>query len=124
MQQVYLCGKLVARNNRNCCGNAQCAKNAVSKSHRKNRAENFSRTSRKSLPLDIIRKVFEQSDDEWMAMTAFGSTWKRLQVDFDPRNYGCKKFTDLVKKYTDIFDYDMRKTAEDTQERMYVRLKV
>ena len=77
-----------------------------------------------SLPLDIIRKVFEQSDDEWMAMTAFGSTWKRLQVDFDPRNYGCKKFTDLVKKYTDIFDYDMRKTAEDTQERMYVRLKV
>ena len=77
-----------------------------------------------SLPLDIIRKVFDQSDDEWMAMTAFGSTWKRLQVDFDPRNYGCKKFTDLVKKYTDIFDYDMRKTAEDTQERMYVRLKV
>ena len=37
---------------------------------------------------------------------------------------GCKKFTDLVKKYTDVFDYEMRKTAENTQEHMYVRLKV
>ncbi|OAM29378.1 MULTISPECIES: NYN domain-containing protein [Eikenella] len=77
-----------------------------------------------SLPLETIRKVFEHVDNEWMAMTAFGATWKRLQVDFDPRTYGCKKFTDLVKKYSNIFDYQMRKNEEGTQEHMYVRLKI
>ena len=76
------------------------------------------------LPLETIHKIFEHAESEWMAMTAFGATWKRLQVDFDPRNYGCKKFTDLVKKYSDVFDYEMRKTAEGTQEHMYVKLKV
>ncbi|SAM71056.1 NYN domain-containing protein [Cardiobacterium hominis] len=76
------------------------------------------------LPLDIIRKVFEHSDNEWMAITTFGSTWKRLQVDFDPRSYGCKKFTDLVKKYSDVFAYEMRPNAEGTQENMYVKLKI
>lgn len=76
------------------------------------------------LPLEIIQKIFEQSDSEWMAMTAFGSTWKRLQTDIDPRTYGCKKFTDLVKKYSDLFDYEMRKNVEETQEHMYVKLKV
>ena len=76
------------------------------------------------LPLETIRKVFEHADSEWMAMTAFGATWKRLQVDFDPRTYGCKKFTDLVKKYSDIFEYQMRKNKEGTQEHMYVKLKI
>lgn len=76
------------------------------------------------LPIDTIRKIFEQFDDEWVAMTAFGSTWKRLQVDIDPRTYGCKKFTDLVKKYDDIFDYEIRSNVEATQEQMYVKLKI
>ncbi|MDO4693346.1 MAG: NYN domain-containing protein [Eikenella sp.] len=75
------------------------------------------------LPIATIRKVFEQFDSEWVAMTAFGATWKRLQIDMDPRTYGCKKFTDLVKKHPDIFEYEMRKNAEGTQEHMYVRLK-
>ena len=60
------------------------------------------------LPLETIHKIFEHADSEWMAMTAFGATWKRLQV----------------KKYSDVFDYEMRKTAEGTQEHMYVKLKV
>lgn len=51
------------------------------------------------LPMDTIRKIFEQFDSEWVAITALGSTWRRLQADFDPRNYGCAKFTTLVKKH-------------------------
>ena len=76
------------------------------------------------LPMETIRKIFEQFDSEWVAMTAFGATWKRLQVDFDPRTYGCKKFTDLVKKYPDVFGYEMRSNADATQEHMYVKLKI
>jgi hypothetical protein len=76
------------------------------------------------LPMETIRKIFEQFDSEWVAMTAFGATWKRLQVDFDPRTYGCKKFTDLVKKYPDVFGYEMRSNSDATQEHMYVKLKI
>ena len=73
--------------------------------------------------MDTIRKIFEQFDSEWVAMTAFGSTWRRLQADFDPRNYGCAKFTTLVKKHPEIFEYEIRKNIESNQEHMYVKLK-
>ena len=76
-----------------------------------------------SLPMDTIRKIFEQFDSEWVAMTAFGSTWRRLQADFDPRNYGCAKFTTLVKKHPEVFEYEMRKNSEGNQEQMYVKMK-
>ncbi|MDO4640087.1 MAG: NYN domain-containing protein [Neisseria sp.] len=91
----------------------------------KSQADNTTETthSSKIIPLDTVKKIFEQFDNEWVPMTAFGSTWKRLQVDIDPRTYGCKKFTDLVKKYPEIFEYQSRKNEEGTQEQMYVRLK-
>ncbi|MGV6988462.1 NYN domain-containing protein [Testudinibacter sp. P80/BLE/0925] len=76
-----------------------------------------------ALPMDIIQKIFEQSDSEWVTAASFGSTWKLLQTDFDPRNFGCKKLTDLIKKHPDIFEYEMRQNAEGMQEHMYVRLK-
>lgn len=75
------------------------------------------------LPLDTIQKVFDTFDEEWVNISAFGATWKRLQVDFDPRSYGCSKFTTLIKKYPNIFDYEMRKNADSVQEHMYVKLK-
>lgn len=74
------------------------------------------------LPLDIIQKVFEQFDDEWLNVSAFISTWQRLQIDIDPRTYNCKKFTDLIKKYPDIFEYKNKKIG--TSYYMYVKLKI
>ena len=108
--------------------NAEQSKKAVLAPTTSHVADTTNQTTEESekmkLPLETIRKVFEHADSEWMAMTAFGATWKRLQVDFDPRTYGCKKFTDLVKKYSDIFEYQMRKNKEGTQEHMYVKLKI
>jgi uncharacterized LabA/DUF88 family protein len=77
-----------------------------------------------NLPTKTIKKIFGQFDSEWIHMGAFGSTWKRLQVDFDPRTYGCKKFTDLVKKYPDVFTYEMRKNIGSAKEQMYVKLNI
>ena len=74
------------------------------------------------LPIDTVRKIFEQCDSEWMTAAEFGSAWKRLQVDFDPRTYGCKKFTDLIRKYSDIFKHEMRKTPGAAHEHMYIKL--
>lgn len=78
------------------------------------------------LPIATIKKIFEQFDSEWVAMSAFGSTWKRLQVDFDPRTYGYKKLTDLVKKHSEVFECEIRTNTSTnaTQEHMYVKLKL
>lgn len=76
-----------------------------------------------SLPRDTIRKIFEQFDSDWVAISALGSTWRRLHADFDPRSYGCKNFTALVKKHPEIFEYKMRAENENAQEHMYVKLK-
>lgn len=76
------------------------------------------------LPIDTIKRVFETFDDEWVNISAFGATWKRLQVDIDPRTYGCSKFTTLIKKYPEIFDYQMRKMSDGIQEHMYVKSKI
>lgn len=75
------------------------------------------------LPRDTIRKIFEQFDSDWVAISALGSTWRRLHADFDPRSYGCKNFTALVKKHPEIFEYKMRAENENAQEHMYVKLK-
>lgn len=76
------------------------------------------------LPIDTIKKLFEQLETEWTTAAALGSQWKLLQVDFDPRTYGCRSLTDLIKKHGHIFEYEMRKNAEGTHENMYVKLKI
>lgn len=76
------------------------------------------------LPLDIIQKVFAYSDDEWIAAAILGSRWRQLQVDFDPRNYGCSNLTTLVKKYPAIFEYEMKLAENNKHTNMYVKLKV
>lgn len=54
------------------------------------------------LPLDKLHKNFEQND--WINLGMLGQKWGLLETDFDPRNYGCKKLSDLIKKYNDIFE--------------------
>lgn len=88
------------------------------------KAETVQEQAIPDLPIDTIKKVFEQLDTEWVTAAALGSQWKLLQVDFDPRSYGCKRLTDLIKQYPDIFAYEMRKNVEGTYENMYAKLKI
>ena len=75
------------------------------------------------LPKDTIKKIFEDSESEWISAGLLGQKWRLLQTDFDPRTYGCKKLTDLVKKYTDLFKFEMRENPETGHSNMYVKLK-
>ena len=72
---------------------------------------------------DTIKKIFEDSESEWISAELLGQKWRLLQTDFDPRTYGCKKLTDLVKKYTDLFKFEMRENPETGHSNMYVKLK-
>lgn len=75
------------------------------------------------LPMQTIQKIFEQSDTEWMAASVFGSFWKRLQIDFDPRNYGAKKLTDLIRNHPAVFIFENRKNTDGTHEHLYLKLR-
>lgn len=55
----------------------------------------------------IIKKVIAQmeSEDGWVPLGAVGTQLANLASDFDPRTYGSRKLSDLVKK-TNAFEID------------------
>lgn len=58
----------------------------------------------------ILRRAIAQmeSEDGWVNLSALGSQLSNLASDFDPRTYGCKKLSDLVKKSE---KFDMQQPA-------------
>lgn len=75
-----------------------------------------------TLPLNIIKQVFDNQDAEWITVASLGSQLKLMKTDFDPRTYGFKKLNDLVKGFPKIFQYDER-TLENGHKHLYVKLK-
>jgi hypothetical protein len=53
-----------------------------------------------SAVVPLIRKVLSQyaGEDGWVALGAVGTQLSNLSSDFDPRTYGYRKLSDLVKK--------------------------
>ncbi|AOF93373.1 NYN domain protein (plasmid) [Sinorhizobium sp. RAC02] len=60
-----------------------------------------------SAAVPIIRKVIAQMDSEdgWVPLGAVGTQLANLASDFDPRTYGFRKLSDLVRK-TNAFEID------------------
>lgn len=76
----------------------------------------------KDIPLETLHKIFEQQSD-WIQLGLLGQQWGLLETDFDPRNYGCKKLSDLIKMHGDIFEHQIRNGSENSPGQMYVKLK-
>lgn len=57
----------------------------------------------------IIRKIIArmESEDGWVFLGAVGTQLANLAPDFDPRTYGFRKLSDLVRK-TNAFDIEQR----------------
>ena len=62
------------------------------------------------LPLDLIRQAIEEaSDDEgWAHLGAMGSYLNKVRPDFDPRLYGQKKLSDLLRQHPRHFKVEER----------------
>lgn len=58
----------------------------------------------------IIKRIVTQidSEDGWVALGQVGTQLANLVSDFDPRTYGCRKLSDLVRK-TDAFEIEEQK---------------
>lgn len=55
----------------------------------------------------MLKRVIDQmeSEDGWVNLGTFGKQLQTLYTDFDPRTYGHKKLSDLVRK-SGVFDID------------------
>lgn len=56
---------------------------------------------------ELLKRVIEQMDTEdgWVNLGSFGKQLLNLSSDFDPRTYGFKKLSDLVRS-TNLFEVD------------------
>lgn len=76
-------------------------------------------------PRQFVLDALEQSSDEggWANLGTFGSYLTKLQPDFDSRNFGFKKLSDLVKAKTDLFVIEARNIPGSSNKQLYVRAK-
>lgn len=74
-------------------------------------------------PTKIVKDALEQSGDDsgWANLGTFGSYLTKLLPEFDPRNYGFKKLSELVKAKTDLFETEEKDFSGSKQ--LYVRAK-
>jgi uncharacterized LabA/DUF88 family protein len=75
------------------------------------------------VPKDFLLTALEQltSEDGWVALSAFGGHLIKLKSDFDSRNYGFKKLSDLVRSKNDLFDIEERPVNGSDQKNIYLR---
>lgn len=73
----------------------------------------------------FLLDALEQSTDEngWAHLGPFGSYLNKIRPDFDSRNFGFKKLSDLVKARTDLFLTEERTAPGTHHKNLYVRIK-
>ena len=75
------------------------------------------------LPLELIRQAIEEASDDqgWAFLGTVGSYLNKIQPDFDPRLYGHKKLSDLLKQQSGHFAIEERAVAGGGNKMIYVR---
>ena len=88
-------------------------------------ASGASAPSKAKFPKRFVLTALEQSvDDEgWAHLSTFGNYLMKLQPDFDPRLYGYRKLSDLVRARTDLFVTEERQAPGAAQKVLYLRAR-
>jgi hypothetical protein len=75
-------------------------------------------------PVPLLRKAFEMAmqDDGWASLATMGNRLRQLDPGFDPRTYGAKQLSGLIRTYSNLFESKDIQT-EDGPALIYVRLK-
>ena len=77
-----------------------------------------------SEPLPLIMRAFDLAvqDDGWAFLGVMGSHIRQLDPSFDPRTFGYKQLSALIKAFTKVFEVKTGKKGDGTFN-VYVRLK-
>lgn len=70
----------------------------------------------------LERAVTESEEDGWAHLGEVGNYLQKLKPDFDPRAYGHRKLSDMVKALPDLFELEKRPGANGGNI-LYVRLR-
>ncbi|MCY1427758.1 OST-HTH/LOTUS domain protein [compost metagenome] len=62
-------------------------------------------------------------DDDWVQLGVLGQNIGKLRPAFDPRLYGFKKLSDLIKGYPKRFELQARGSTASGGKDLYVRSK-
>jgi len=101
---------------------------SVDKTTQKNNKKDESKDDHKQendLPVKFILEALDQSidDDGWAQIGTFGSYLNKLKPEFDSRQYGHKKLSDLIRARNDIFDIQERKQHNSDAITIYIKAK-
>ncbi|RRV26295.1 NYN domain-containing protein [Pseudomonas sp. o96-267] len=79
--------------------------------------------NRPKVPVKLITKVIDDISDEdgWVHMAALGENLRKLKSDFDPRLYGFKKLSDLIKARNGQFELQERGVTATGGKVLYLR---
>jgi hypothetical protein len=86
--------------------------------------ESAQKSSPPLFPRKFILKALgstQYDDAGWVNLGAFGNYLTKIKPDFDPRLYGFKKLSDLVKAMGDELEIEERKTAGSSAKVLYIR---
>lgn len=74
--------------------------------------------------LVLLKRAFDLAagDDGWAFLGVIGNQLRQMDPSFDPRTYGYKQLSALMKAYPKVFDLKMGKKGDGTYN-VYVRLK-
>ena len=74
-------------------------------------------------PLPLLKGAFDMAiqEDGWANIATMGFYLRQLDPSFDPRTYGHKQLSQLLKSQTKLFDMRFQETPGSTD--IYVRLK-
>ena len=83
--------------------------------------------AQKKVPKEVVHLIADAMDmiadeDGYAFMGELGNQLIRQQPDFDPRNYGFSKLTQLIKSI-DRFEVDVRQTSNPHTKHIYLRDK-
>ncbi len=75
--------------------------------------------------IDLIGNALDavSADDGWAHLSAVGANINKLSPGFDPRLFGFKKFSELVKSFPKVFEVEARQANEGGAKVMYARKK-
>jgi NYN domain/OST-HTH/LOTUS domain len=75
-----------------------------------------------SAPLKLLRQAIEEASDDqgWAGLGSVGSYLNKVRPDFDPRLYGHKKLSDLLRRLSAQFELEERGN-EGGSKRIFVR---
>jgi hypothetical protein len=76
-----------------------------------------------ALPLNLIRQAIEEASDDqgWASLSSVGNYLSKVRPDFDPRLYGHKKLSDLLRQHTRHLEIEERGGEGGTSRRFFVR---